>query len=282
VTEPATGSAGEPEVGASFGPYRIEASLGVGGMGRVYKAIGPDGKRVALKTIKPELADDTVFLRRFEREVGIAQRISHPNLVPVLDSGQHAGIAYMTQSFIGGGALDERLEREVRLAIETAVRICAEVAGALDALHSAGLVHRDVKPANILLDEADVAFITDFGLVKDSQGSRLTAPGHALGSLDYMAPEQMRSDPVSPASDVYGLASVMYECVAGRPPFGDRQGTRLIWAALQEQPADPLTERSDLPAAVGAVVLGALAKDPKARPQSASGFAQTLAEAAGL
>jgi serine/threonine protein kinase len=267
--------------GATFGPYRIESMLGIGGMGRVYRAVGPAGEEVALKTIKSELAADHTFRRRFEREAGIAQRVSHPHLVPVLEFGEHAGVPYMIQSFIRGGSLDERLQREGKLDVETAVRICAEIAQALDALHAAGLVHRDVKPANILLDEAGVAYITDFGLAKDSQGSLLTRPGQALGSLDYMAPEQIRAEQVSAASDVYALACVMYECLSGGPPFADRQGMRVLWAHLKDTPASPLTERPDVPAEMGAVILRALEKDPAARPQSTSELAQLLARAAG-
>ena len=223
-------SAGHPQdataeltKGAVVGPYKIESLLGVGGMGRVYEAVGPDGDHVALKVVKRDLARDTVFRRRFAREAGIAQRVEHRHVVPVVDQGEHDGIPYLAQRFIRGGSLAETLERDGHLEVETAVRICLWVASGLDAVHAAGLIHRDVKPGNILLDEEGVAYITDFGLAKDSQGTVLTRPGQALGSLDYMAPEQIRSDPVTGAADVYALGCVMCElphrpAAVRRPP----------------------------------------------------------------
>jgi serine/threonine-protein kinase len=237
---------------------------------------------VALKLVKPDLANDDVFRRRFDREARIAQQVTHPHVVPVLATGDHEGVPYLAQTFIKGGSLAEKIEKEGRLDPATALQICTEVADGLDALHVAGLVHRDVKPANILLDEAGVAYITDFGLAKDSQGSLLTRPGQALGSLDYMAPEQIRAEEVNAATDVYALGCVMCECLTGAPPFADRQGMRVLWAHLQDEPRNPCEIRPDLPPAVGAAIVKALEKDQANRPQSASAFAASLREAAGL
>jgi serine/threonine-protein kinase len=266
--------------GDYVGPYRIESELGVGGMGRVYKAHGPDGQVVALKMVKGDLAMDTVFRKRFEREARIATQVTHPHVVPVLDTGEHDGIPYLTQRFVGSGSLADRLERGP-LDVPTALRICAETAAGLDALCSAGLVHRDVKPGNVLLDEHDTAYITDFGLAKDSQGSVLTRPGQALGSLDYMAPEQIRGEEVAGSADVYALACVMTECLTGSPPFADRQGMRVLWAHLQDDPPDP-SEKHDLPKALGAVIVQAMQKEPEERPQTAGEFARLAKAAAGL
>ena len=155
------------------------------------------------------------------------------------------------------------------------------MASGLDALHAQGLFHRDIKPANILVDEAGTAYITDFGLAKDSQGSLLTRPGQAVGSMDYMAPEQIRSEGITAATDVYALGCVMYECLGGAPPFADRQGMRVLWAHLQDAPADLATRRSDLPAGVTAAIMQALAKDPAERQQSAGELARQLRAAAG-
>jgi serine/threonine protein kinase len=268
--------------GQSIGPWRIQSLLAVGGMGRVYKAQAPGGEAVALKLIKPDLARDLIFRKRFDREARIAERVKHPHLVPVLDAGEHGGVPYLAQQFIGGGTLADKIEKDGPLDLPTLVRVCREVAGGLDALHEHALFHRDVKPANILLDEGGVAYLTDFGLAKDTQGSLLTRPGQALGSLDYMAPEQIRSEEVSAATDVYALGCVMCECVAGKPPFADRQGMRVLWAHLQDAPPDPCADRSDLPAELGPVILSALEKDPAARPQSASAYAEALQAAAGL
>ena len=272
---------GEPRPGDMVGPYRIESELGVGGMGRVYKAQGPDGQLVALMMVKPDLAMDTVFRKRFEREARIATQVTHRHVVPVLDTGEHEGIPYLTQRFVGSGSLADRLERGP-LDIPTALRICAETADGLDALCEHGLVHRDVKPGNVLLDEQDTAYITDFGLAKDSQGSVLTRPGQALGSLDYMAPEQIRGEAVAGSADVYALACVMVECLTGRPPFGDRQGMRVLWAHLQDDPPDPCDLRSDLPRPLGAVIVQAMQKEPQDRPQTAGEFARLAKAAAGL
>jgi serine/threonine protein kinase len=267
--------------GQTVGPWQVESLLAVGGMGWVYKARSPAGQVVALKLVKPDLARDRVFRRRFDREAEIAQRIVHPHLVRVLDTGEHQGIPYLAQQFITGGSLADKLEREGALEVGPAVKLCREVASALDALHAAQLFHRDVKPANILLDEAELAYITDFGLAKDTQGSLLTRPGQTLGSLDYMAPEQIRAEEISAATDVYSLGCVMFECLSGNPPFAERQGMRVLWAHLQDQPPDPVASRPELPAALAPAILHALEKDPAARPQSASEFAEGVARAAG-
>lgn len=263
-----------------IGPYQVDAVLGVGGMGAVYLALDPDGERVAVKLIKRDLARDETFRRRFDREARIARRVAHPHIVPVLSKGEHDGLPYLAQRFIDGGTLGDRIEREGTLALEPTLLVCEQVASGLDALHAAGLFHRDVKPANILLEQDGTAHITDFGLAKDSQGSLLTRPGQALGSMDWMAPEQIRSETVGPSTDVYALGCVMWECMTGKPPFADRQGMRVLWAHLQDEPANPCEQRPDLPASVGSAVLEALRKDPGQRPQTATDFARLLRQAA--
>jgi serine/threonine-protein kinase len=156
------------------------------------------------------------------------------------------------------------------------------VADGLDALWQAGMVHRDVKPANILLDHAENAYITDFGLAKDSAGTVLTRPGQPLGSMDYMPPEQIRGDPVTGAADTYSLGCVAFECLVGRPPFADREGMRVLWAHLQDEPPDLLAERPDVPSGVAEAIRRALAKQPGERPASNGAFAGALASAAGV
>jgi serine/threonine-protein kinase len=272
----------EANMPETIGPYRVEGLLGVGGMGQVYRAVGPDGEPVALKLVKADLARDQTFRRRFAREARIAQQVEHPHVVPVLDTGEENGIPYLAQRFVGNGNLADRIERDRQLQLDLVTRIAEEVGGGLDALHQNGLVHRDVKPANILLDEGERAFITDFGLAKDSQGSLLTRPGQALGSLDYMSPEQIRSEEVSAATDVYSLGCVMWECLTGAPPFADRQGMRVLWAHLQDMPPNPCEQRPDVPAEVGQVILQAVSKDPSDRQQSAGLFAHSLRAASGL
>jgi serine/threonine-protein kinase len=267
-------------IGSRLGQYAVEALLGEGGMGKVYKAIGPDGTRVALKLIKADYARDERFRRRFNREAKIAQTVKHPNVVPVVDTGEAGGLPFMAERFIDGESLDGLLKRLKVLDIPTTVRVCTDVAAGLEALWAAGIVHRDVKPGNILLDEHGTAHITDFGLAKDTQGSLLTLPGQALGSMDYMSPEQIRGEPVSAASDIYALGCVMYECVCGRPPFAHMQGMRVLWAHLQDEPPDPVSLRGELsPEFVQALSL-ALAKDADQRPSTAGDYARVLRAAA--
>jgi serine/threonine-protein kinase len=246
----------------------------------VYEATDSAGTRVALKLVKEDYARDETFRRRFSREARIAQTVAHPNVVPVLATGEHEGVPYMAQEYVEGQALDRKLEREGRLDVPTAIRICTDVAAGLEALWAAGMVHRDVKPGNILLDRRGKAYITDFGLAKDTQGSVLTLPGQALGSMDYMPPEQIRGEPVTAASDIYALGCVMYECLCGRPPFAGVQGMRVLWAHLQDDPPDPLTLRADLPPELARAVLAALEKEPDRRPATAGEYARMLAAAA--
>jgi serine/threonine protein kinase len=272
--------AANPLIGQMIGPYQIDGVLGEGGMGMVYRAVDVNGDTVAIKLIKRELARDEIFLRRFDREARIARTIKHPHIVPVLTKGDHDGMPYIAQSFIDSGNLLDRIEREGKLDLYFTLQVCEQVASGLDALHAKGLLHRDVKPANVLLDKDGVAYITDFGLAKDSQGSLLTRPGQALGSIDYMAPEQIRSEDVGPTTDVYALGCVVFECLTGAPPFADRTGMqRVLWAHLQDAPSDPCATRPDISPEVGAAILQALEKDAQLRPQSATEFARLLAHA---
>ena len=279
-----TAQDGEPDplIGTSVGPYRVESVLGVGGMGRVYRAINSDGQPVALKLVHSDLAEDSVFRKRFEREARIAQQVKNPHVVPVLDTGEHEGVPYLSQRFVEGGSLEQKLKQEGRLDVPTTLEICAQVADGLDALFAGGLVHRDVKPANVLLDSDGTALITDFGLAKDNQGTNLTRPGQALGSMDYMSPEQIRGEEVTAATDVYALGCVICQCLSGAPPFADRQGMRVLWAQLQDEPPDPTTGLAGVVPALGPAILRALEKDRAKRPQSAGEYARLLYEAAGL
>ena len=275
-------SGAEDLSGQNVGGFEVDSLLAVGGMGRVYRARAPDGTEVALKLVKTDLAADQVFRKRFDREARIAQQVSHPHVVPVLATGEHEGVPFLAQRFVEGDSLADKIEKDGTLGAAETVKMCEEVASGLDALHENGLFHRDVKPANILLDQAGTAYITDFGLAKDTQGSLLTRPGQALGSMDYMAPEQIRAEQPTAACDVYALGCVLCECVSGKPPFADRQGMRVLWAHLQDDPPDPCAQRSDLPDGLGPAILQALAKAPEDRPQRAGEYAQSVRSAAGL
>jgi serine/threonine-protein kinase len=272
--------------GRTVGRYRIESEIGGGAMGHVYRATAPDGSEVAVKLVKADLASDARFRKRFEREARIARELSHPRIVPVLDSGEHEGVPFLVQRFIVGESLQQRLRRAGRIDIAGAVSICADVASGLDALHEfaarvgAQLVHRDIKPGNILLDGQAIAYITDFGLAKDSRGTVLTELGQALGTPDYMAPEQIRGGDVGAATDVYALACVVYECVCGVTPFSHLHGMRVLWGHLQEPPPNRPAERPGVSPQFASTIMGALAKDPSDRPQRAGEFARRLSEAA--
>ena len=270
----------DSRIGSTIGDYTVEALLGVGGMGHVYRAVGPDGGSVAVKLIKQDFAGDRTFRRRFQLEARIARTVRHPHVVPVLETGEHDGLLFMVQAYVDGGSLEDKLNLGP-LDVATTVRICAQVADGLEALWEAGMVHRDVKPANILLDMQGVAYITDFGLAKDSQGSVLTLPGQALGSMDYMAPEQIRGEEVTAATDVYALGCVVYECISGRPPFADRRGMKILWAHLQDEPGDPSELRSDVSPTFARAVNRALGKEVADRPARAGDYARLLADAAG-
>jgi serine/threonine protein kinase len=268
----------DDRVGTTFGQYRIESFVGVGAMGKVYKASTDDGEPVALKLVKEDLARDETFRRRFAREARIAQTVRNPHVVSLRDTGEHDGLPYLATQFIEGSSLEQKLEAEGRLDLATTLSICAQVAEGLQAMWDAGMVHRDVKPGNILLDLAGTAYLADFGLSKDSHGSVLTRPGQALGSLDYMSPEQIRGEPVTGAADIYSLGCVVFECLDGRPPFAGHEGMRVLWAHLQEEPPDP----SGVSPAFAEALKAALRKEPAERPATSVEYASSLARAGGM
>ena len=274
--------AAQLEPGAEIGAYRVEALIGEGGMGYVYRAVDPGGRRVALKIVRSDVPVDEQFRRRFAREARAAGRLRSSHVVPVIDAGEHGGMPYLVQELVSGGSLSERLEAEGRLELRATVRICLEVAAGLDAMHREGMVHRDVKPANVLFDEGERARIADFGLVKERKASVLTKPGQTVGSVEYMAPEQIRGLEVGAATDTYALGCVVFECLAGAPPFEDRRPMKVMWAQLREEPADPCAGRPELPAELGPAVLSALHKDFAGRPPTPIAYARVVQAAAGL
>ena len=249
-------------------------------MGSVYRAEHSDGSTVALKVIRRDLAADDVFRRRFAREAGTAARVHHPRVVELVEVGDEDGVPYLAQRYVPGGTLGDRLAVERQMGLADVVRLLIDVGSGIDALHGAGLVHRDLKPANILLDEDGRALIADFGLAKDPQGTVLTRPGHVVGSMDYMAPEQIRGEEVGPPADVYALGCIAHECLTGQPPFADREGVRVLWAHLRDEPPDLCAGRADVPSDVSWAVCCALEKDAAKRPPSATGLARMVQMAA--
>jgi serine/threonine kinase PknH len=262
--------------GDRIGGFRIERPLGEGAIGVVYLALREeDGELVALKVLKPGLADNDVFRARFLREVRVAGDVRHPQLVPVLAAGEDAGRFFLASAYVDGGSLADRLETAERLSAPDAVATAREVAAGLQALHAVGIVHRDVKPDNVLLTPAGAA-LTDFGLAKGNAYTVLTKPGEVMGTLDYIAPELISGGEASPASDLYALGCLLYECLTGAAPFASRSIFQVAVAHIEEEPEDPSAVCDGVPAPVGWVVLQALAKDPERRPPSAAAFAAML------
>jgi serine/threonine-protein kinase len=271
------------ETGERFGRYTIVSVLGRGGMGCVYVAATPDGERVALKLMLRKLASDGEYRRRFQRESALADKVSHPNVVPVLDRGEIDGVLYIAQRFIEGRSLREELNATGGMSLRDLVGISRQLGSGLSALHHAGLVHRDVKPDNIIVDFQGDAYLTDLGLAKDRAASSiLTQFGQAIGTMDYMAPEQIRGTNIDARADVYGMGCVMFECIAGKPPFSDQRGMRLMWAHMRDAPPNPCADRDDVPPEVGWAVLKALAKEPEERLPSATALARLIEVGARL
>jgi serine/threonine protein kinase len=273
--------AGESELAAGtlIGPYRIEALLGEGGMGKVFRAVRHgETEPVALKVMRSRLSGEEEPRRRFLREARAAGEVRHKHLVPVLDAGEAGDRRYLVMPYVPGRNLDARLA-EGPLPVPDLVQILADVASGLDALHRAGLVHRDVKASNVLLDERGSAALTDFGLAKRDDWSRLTKMGQVMGTVDYIAPELLRGESATPASDLYALGCVTYEMVAGRPPFEGGM-FEVGMAHLEKQAPDPTGVRRDASRGLGRAVLLALAKDPRRRPPTATAYANLVSAAA--
>ena len=263
--------------GSTFGGYRIEALLGRGGMGVVYRATDLSLERpVALKLIAPELAQDERFRSRFLREPRLAAALDHPHVVPIYEAGEYEGQLFLAMRYVEGSDLGTAIEREGRVAPEQALAVLAQVADALDAAHRRGLVHRDVKPGNVLLDEEGHAYLTDFGISKQVSGAS-TDTGRAVGTLDYLAPEQIRGDKLDGRTDCYAFACVLYECLDGAPPFRRATQAETLWAHMQEQPP-PLDRHPELDAVLGR----ALAKEKEQRYSSCGEFLAAASSALGF
>src|SRR5215216_4060770 len=254
------------------GRYQLGSLLGVGGMARVYLATDRVLERqVAVKVLSPPYAQDPVFVERFRREARSAARLSHPNIVAVFDSGSDAGRHYLVMEYVAGQSLAQLLTRQGRLTPRRAAELAVEVCAALAAAHAQGLVHRDVKPANVLVGAEGRVKVTDFGIVK-AAATTLTGTGTVLGTAAYLSPEQAQGGPVDARSDLYGLGCVLYELLTGRPPFGsgaDSPQVALAARHVSEPPELPSVHNPQLDRALDVVVLTALAKQPDQRYQSA-------------
>ncbi len=268
--------------GATLGPYRILAEIGRGGMAVVYQAYDTRAARlVALKVLSPHLWQDREAAERFRREARNAATLQHPNIVAIYESGVIQGCPFLAMAYVEGGSLAYWLDwQRGPLPFDRVASVLDQVAAGLDYAHSRGLVHRDVKPSNILLMPDGRALLTDFGIAKAAWDSRLTRGDTRLGTAAYMAPEQARGQPVGRHTDVYALGVVLYEMVTGRPPF-EGNTDAILYQHVHEPPPPPRALNPGLSPAAERVILRALAKDPAQRYRTAGELARAFRGAMG-
>jgi serine/threonine protein kinase len=265
--------------------YRIERQLGRGSMGVVYLAEDVQLRRkVALKILAPTQADDELFRGRFDRESQSAANLDHPNIVPVYAAGEAAGSLYIAMRYVGGGDLRTLLEANGVLSLEQTTSIIAAVADALDAAHAQGMIHRDVKPANILIDDRNGQqhyYLSDFGITKIvSSGRSLTSTGQIVGTIDYIAPEQIQGKQMDGRADLYALGCVLYQCLTGVVPFPREDTAAFMWAHVHDEPPPVSAPRPDLPPQIDHIAAKAMAKQPENRYATCRELALALRAAA--
>src|SRR3954454_9972523 len=273
---------GELEPGSVFAGHRIEAVAGRGGMGVVYRAaqLALD-RTVALKVIAPGLLDDQAIRARFVRESKVAASIDHPNVIPIYYTGEEDGVAYIAMRYVPGDDIRSLVRREGKLVPARAARLTAQIGAALDAAHHAGLVHRDIKPANVLLGPEDHVYLTDFGLTKHALSTAgATQPGHWVGTLDYVSPEQIRGERVDARVDVYALGCLLFFALTGEVPFKRDGDEARLWAHLQDPPPKPSEHDPAISTAFDSVIERAMAKDPEERYPSAGDLGRAALAAA--
>jgi serine/threonine kinase PknH len=266
--------------GSRFGPYELKRALGHGGMGEVYEAEHTvKGWTVALKLMSESVSNDPVFRERMRREARITGRLQEPHVVPIHDYGEIDGQMYLEMRLIEGTDLDSLLKRFGPLSPPRAVAIITQIASALDAAHAAGVMHRDVKPPNILVTRDDFAYLVDFGIASATTDEKLTQLGTAVGTWKYMAPERFSNDEVTYRADIYSLACVLYECLTGSPPYPSDSAGVLVSAHLLEPIPQPSAKRSGIPRAFDAVIARGMAKNPHDRYASAGDLARAAHDA---
>jgi serine/threonine protein kinase len=281
---------GLPLVGDEFAGYRTRAVLGRGGMSVVYQAENLRlSSIIALKILAPELAADDVFRARFLEESRIAASLNHPNVIPIYDMGSQDDLLYIAMRYVSGTDMRQMIKKRGRILPATALFLVGQAARALDAAHRKGLVHRDVKPGNLLIErggdegDPDHVYLADFGITKHAMSrSGLTSTGQFLGTIDYVAPEQIRGTSVLGLADQYSLGCVLYECLTGRVPFEKDLDAAIIWAHVEETPTMPTVLRPELPPGVDEVFGRVLAKRPDERYGSCREFVEAARMALGV
>jgi serine/threonine protein kinase len=268
-------------VGRQLGDYMIEEVVGRGGMATVYRARDKRlGRAVALKILAPQLSHDHRFRDRFVRESRLVASIDHPNIIPIYEADERDDLLFIAMRYVEGSDMRRLVQSAGPLPVARANVLFAQIASALDAAHVNGLVHRDVKPANILVTDADHVYLTDFGLTKSSSAEAgLTSHGHFMGTPRYVAPEQIRGLPVDGRSDLYAFACVAYEALAGQPPFQRDTELALLYAHVSHDPPPLTPYRPDLPHPVNQVMARALSKSPDDRYPTCKAFISALRDA---
>jgi serine/threonine protein kinase len=274
----------DTRVGTELAGYRIEGVIGRGGMSVVYLAEHARLERkVALKVLASELAGSERFHDRFLRESKLAASIDHPNIVPIYDADEAEGVLFIAMRYVEGSDLKQTIRDVGPLDPQRVSAIVDQIASALDAAHARGLVHRDVKPANVLLTPDDHVYVSDFGLTKRAVSvSGLTETGQLIGTIDYVAPEQIKGDPVDKRADIYSLGCLLFECLTGHAPYPRDIEVGVLWAHVETPPPILTQERPDLPPEVDDVVALAMAKDPAERTAAAGDVAAGFRSALGL
>ena len=276
----------DPRIGSIFAGYRIERLLGRGGMSVVYLAEDTRLERpVALKLIAPELAEDEQFRDRFLWESRLAASLDHPNVIPIYEAGEADGQLFIAMRYVDGTDLRKLLDEENKLSPRLSLALLEQVASALDEAHKSGLIHRDVKPGNILIGSHEHVYLSDFGITKRAEaGESLTESGQLLGTIDYVAPEQVQGAEIDGRADQYALASVLYEALTGRVPYSSKSASKLavLFSHMKDPPPRLSDARPELPAAADATLAQAMAKDPGDRFSTCREATTTLQHDLGL
>ena len=273
----------DPRIGTKLAGYRVERLLGRGGMSVVYLAEDLRlGRRVALKLLAPELAEDERFRERFLRESRLAASIDHPAVIPIYEAGESEGVLYIAMRYVEGTDL-KRLLADEALGSGRTLALLTQAANALDEAHEHGLVHRDVKPGNILIGAHEHVYLSDFGLTKQTASeSGITETGQFVGTADYVSPEQIERGTVDAKSDLYSLGCVLYECLAGEAPYRSQSLMHVLWAHVHQPPPRPSEHRPELPAGIDAVIAKAMAKHPDERYGSCRELVAAARDALGV
>ena len=260
--------------------YEILEKIGVGGMATVYKAKCHVLNRfVAIKILKDEFTTDSDFIKKFNTEAQSAASLTHPNIVSIFDVGNEGNLYYIVMELIQGKTLKEIITEDGKLSWKWSVNIAIQIASALETAHKNNIIHRDIKPHNIIITEDGMAKVTDFGIAKAVSNSTITAFGTTIGSVHYFSPEHARGGFTDAKSDLYSLGVVMYEMLTGKVPFDADTPVSVALKQVQEEPVDPITYNKDIPISVNRIILKAMQKDPNLRYQSATEMLKDLSMA---